>query len=271
MARFAARFKSAGFTVAPETYELMREIVASGELEALRPERVWQETSKALQEDRPDVYFEVLRECAALARVFPEIDALFGVPQPERWHPEIDTGVHTLLALRLAAKISNSETVRFAVLTHDLGKAATPKLLLPRHHGHEDRTLPILERLCERLPVPNRFRELAATRCPLSRLGAPRRGAASADDHEAHRRRRRAAATRTVRGIPAGLRGRRARPQGPRGTHRTTKPRSCGALCARPAASMRDACRPNASSKGARLGEALQAERLKAVKAALRD
>ena len=139
----------------------MREIVASGELEALRPERVWQETSKALQEDRPDVYFEVLRECAALARVFPEIDALFGVPQPERWHPEIDTGVHTLLALRLAAEISNSETVRFAVLTHDLGKAATPKLLLPSHHGHEHRTLPILAQLCERLPVPNRFRELA--------------------------------------------------------------------------------------------------------------
>jgi tRNA nucleotidyltransferase (CCA-adding enzyme) len=161
VARFAARFKSLGFTVAPETNELMREIVASGELEALRPERVWQETSKALQEDRPDVYFEVLRECCALARVFPEIDALFGVPQPERWHPEIDTGVHTLLALRLAARISSSDAVRFAVLTHDLGKAATPKPLLPRHHGHEHRTRPILEGLCERLPVPNRFRELA--------------------------------------------------------------------------------------------------------------
>ena len=161
VARFAARFKNLGFTVADETTQLMREIVDSGELEALRPERVWQETLKALQEERPEVYFEVLRECGALARVFPEIEALFGVPQPERWHPEVDTGVHTLMALKLAAEISDSESVRFAVLTHDLGKAATPKLLLPRHHGHERRSVEILETLCERLPVPNRFRDLA--------------------------------------------------------------------------------------------------------------
>ena len=161
VARFAARFASLGFSVAPETLELMKEIVAAGEMEALRPERVWQETVKALATQRPDVYVETLRTCGALARIFPEVDALFGVPQPEQWHPEIDTGVHTLMALRMAAQLSRSETVRFAVLVHDLGKGTTPKELLPRHHGHEQRSEDLLERLCERLPVPNRFRDLA--------------------------------------------------------------------------------------------------------------
>ena len=161
VARFAARFAPLGFTIAAETLELMKEIVAAGEMEALRPERVWQETVKALATERPDVYFETLRACGALKRIFPEVDALFGVPQPEQWHPEIDTGVHTLMALRMAAQLSRSETVRFAVLVHDLGKATTPKELLPRHHGHEQRSEELLEGLCSRLPVPNRFRDLA--------------------------------------------------------------------------------------------------------------
>ena len=161
VARFAARFSELGFTVAAETQALMAEIVASGEIDALRPERVWQETVKALGESRPDVYFEVLRACGALAHVFPEVDALFGVPQPAQWHPEIDTGVHVLMALRCAARLSPSETVRFAVLTHDLGKAATPQALLPSHHGHERRSEELLAKLCARLPVPNRFRDLA--------------------------------------------------------------------------------------------------------------
>jgi tRNA nucleotidyltransferase (CCA-adding enzyme) len=161
VARFAARFASLGFTIAPMTLDLMRDIVASGEMEALRPERVWQETVKALGTARPDVYFAVLRDCTALARVFPEIDALFGVPQPEQWHPEIDTGVHTLLVLRVAAQLSPNEAVRFAALTHDLGKAVTPQGLLPKHYGHEQKSEEILEKLCERLPVPNRFRDLA--------------------------------------------------------------------------------------------------------------
>ena len=270
VARFAARFKSAGFTVAPETSELMREIVASGELEALRPERVWQETSKALQEDRPDVYFEVLRECAALARVFPEIDALFGVPQPERWHPEIDTGVHTLLALRLAAEISDSETVRFAVLTHDLGKAATPKLLLPRHHGHEHRTLPILERLCERLPVPNRFRELAQHVARYHGLV-----------HRAAELR-----PRTIMQLIADVDGLRqperfeefllaceADARGRHGLEGRTYDQAELLRRALSAARGIDARLVQAESKleGALLGEALQAERLKAVKAVLRE
>ena len=161
VARFAARFAPLGFTVAPETLALMQEIVAAGEMEALRPERVWQETVKALGTERPDVYFETLRACHALARVFPEVAALFGIPQPPQWHPEIDTGVHTLMALKMAASLSRSETVRFAVLTHDLGKATTPTDLLPRHHGHEQRSEELLEKLCARLPVPNRFRDLA--------------------------------------------------------------------------------------------------------------
>jgi tRNA nucleotidyltransferase (CCA-adding enzyme) len=161
VARFAARFKNLGFTIAQETTRLMAAIVEGGEMEALRPERVWQETVKALREKRPEIYFEVLRDCGGLARLFPEVDALFGVPQPERWHPEIDTGVHVMMALQLAAQLSPSETVRFAVLTHDLGKATTPKLMLPGHHGHEERSVQLLEDLCDRFPVPNRFRDLA--------------------------------------------------------------------------------------------------------------
>jgi tRNA nucleotidyltransferase (CCA-adding enzyme) len=161
VARFAARFAKLGFTVAPETQNLMAEIVASGEMEALTPERVWQETAKALGENDPAAYIDVLRECGALARVFPEVDALFGVPQSERWHPEIDTGVHVLLALKIAARLTSAPTVRFAVLTHDLGKGTTPKALLPAHHGHERRSEELLAALCARLPVPNRFRDLA--------------------------------------------------------------------------------------------------------------
>ena len=131
----------------------------SGEMIALRPERIWQETLKALGTDQPDTYFTVLRECGALREVFPEIDGLFGIPQPERWHPEVDCGVHTLMALRIAARLSKAETVRFAVLTHDLGKATTPAAMLPKHHGHERRSEQLLEQLCARVPVPNRFRD----------------------------------------------------------------------------------------------------------------
>jgi tRNA nucleotidyltransferase (CCA-adding enzyme) len=161
VARFLARFGSLGFTVAPETLDLMREIAGSGELEALRPERVWQETDKALGERCPSLYFESLRACGALARVFPEVDALFGVPQPARWHPEIDTGVHTMLVLDVAAELSAEPQIRFAALTHDLGKADTPAERLPTHRGHEERSVAKIASLCERLPVPRRYRELA--------------------------------------------------------------------------------------------------------------
>jgi tRNA nucleotidyltransferase (CCA-adding enzyme) len=161
LARFAARFAPLGFTVADETRELMKRIVAAGEVAALVPERVWKETSRALCEARPDVYFEVLRDCGALAVIFPEVDALYGVPQPVKWHPEIDTGVHVMMALRLAAKIDAPLAVRFAVLAHDLGKARTPQEKWPAHHGHEALGVEPIEALCARLKVPTQLRELA--------------------------------------------------------------------------------------------------------------
>jgi tRNA nucleotidyltransferase (CCA-adding enzyme) len=161
VARFAAQLHHHGFSVAPETMQLMTEIAASGELAALRPERIWAETQKGLSTPRPDVFLETLRACEALARVYPEVDRLFGVPQPARWHPEIDTGVHTLMALRVAARLSDRLDVRFAVMTHDLGKGATPKAMLPSHHGHGRRSVELIRSLADRLPVPTRLRELA--------------------------------------------------------------------------------------------------------------
>jgi tRNA nucleotidyltransferase (CCA-adding enzyme) len=161
VARFAARYAPLGFTVAPETMALMRRMVADGEAGALVAERVWTETEKALGEPCPDVFISVLRESGALAVVYPEIDALFGVPQPEKWHPEIDTGVHQLLSLREAVKLGGGVAARFAVLMHDLGKGATPPAVWPAHHGHEDAGVALVEKLCERLRVPNNLRELA--------------------------------------------------------------------------------------------------------------
>jgi tRNA nucleotidyltransferase (CCA-adding enzyme) len=161
VARFAAQLEHHGFSVAGPTLERMTSMSESGELNALSPERVWLETRKALATRRPDVFFEVLRECTALGVVFPEIEALFGVPQPPRWHPEIDTGAHTLMALRLAAELSDSIGIRFAVLTHDLGKGTTPRHLLPSHHGHGRRSVELIDRLCERLPVPKSVHRLA--------------------------------------------------------------------------------------------------------------
>jgi tRNA nucleotidyltransferase (CCA-adding enzyme) len=136
-------------------------MVADGEADALVAERVWAETEKALGEERPDVFIEVLRDCGALKIVYPEIDALFGVPQPAKWHPEVDTGVHQLLSLRAAVTLGGGVPVRFAVLMHDLGKALTPAAVLPSHHGHEDAGVVEVEKLCERLRVPNHLRELA--------------------------------------------------------------------------------------------------------------
>jgi tRNA nucleotidyltransferase (CCA-adding enzyme) len=161
VARFAARFAPLGFTVAPETMELMRRIAASGELAALVPERVWQELHKTLQMPAPWMFFEVLREAHALAVIFPEIDALFGVPQPEQWHPEIDAGVHTLMVLEQACQLTADPIVRFAALVHDLGKGTTPKEEWPRHVAHEHRGVPLIEQLCVRLRVPNAYRDLA--------------------------------------------------------------------------------------------------------------
>lgn len=161
LARFAARFADLGFTVAPETVALMRGMVESGEVDALVPERVWQETHKALTESRPDAFLAVLRDCGALARVFPELDRLYGVPQPERWHPEIDTGVHLGLVMRQAALLTPEPRIRFAALLHDLGKGETPRELWPRHIGHEERSARLVRQLSDRLRVPTDYRHLA--------------------------------------------------------------------------------------------------------------
>ncbi|WP_144143638.1 multifunctional CCA addition/repair protein [Paraburkholderia sp. BCC1884] len=159
IARFAARFTD--FTVAPDTLTLMRKMVADGEVDALVAERVWQEVSRGLMEKQPSRMFAVLRECGALARILPEIDALFGVPQRADYHPEVDTGVHVMMVLDHAARQGYTLPVRFAALTHDLGKATTPEDVLPRHIGHEERSVALLRPLCERLRVPNECRDLA--------------------------------------------------------------------------------------------------------------
>jgi tRNA nucleotidyltransferase (CCA-adding enzyme) len=165
VARFAARFAHLGFTIADETLQLMRGMVASGGVDHLTPERVWQETYKALEEPSPWVYFETLRLTGSLKVVFPEIDALFGIPQPEMHHPEIDCGIHTLLTLKQACQLSPSPCVRFAALVHDLGKALTPKDNWPRHYNHEKLGLKAIKHLCKRNRIPNAFRELGLLTC----------------------------------------------------------------------------------------------------------
>ena len=158
VARFAARL---GFRVADETLQIMQELSASGELAALSPERIWMETERALGEKYPVRFIQTLRDCQALKELFPEIDRLFGVPQPEQYHPEIDTGVHTLMALAQAARITDNPMVRFAVLVHDLGKGETPACDWPKHTGHETRGVVLVENICSRYRVPNAFRDLA--------------------------------------------------------------------------------------------------------------
>jgi tRNA nucleotidyltransferase (CCA-adding enzyme) len=157
-ARFAARF---GFSIAPETQVLMTSMVQHGEVDALLPERVWQELARALMEKQPSRFFTALRECGALQKIFPEIDALFGVPQPAGYHPEIDCGIHVMLVLDDAARHNHALPVRFAALTHDLGKGNTPKEILPRHIGHEQRGVTLLQALCARTRVPAECRDLA--------------------------------------------------------------------------------------------------------------
>ncbi|MFH1494587.1 MAG: multifunctional CCA addition/repair protein [Pseudomonadota bacterium] len=159
LARFAARFEQ--FSIAPETLELMREMVRNGEVDALVPERVWQELAKGLMERRPSRMFQTLRECGALIRILPEVDRLFGVPQPVQYHPEIDTGIHVMMAIDYAANRDYPLEVRFAALTHDLGKGTTPQIEWPRHIAHEQRSFELIKPLCVRLRVPNDCRDLA--------------------------------------------------------------------------------------------------------------
>jgi len=161
VAKFAARFSDLGFRIAGETMALMRSMVAAGEVDSLVPDRVWRETEEALRGKNARVFFEVLRNCGALQRLFPEVDGLFGVPQPAKWHPEIDTGLHTMMVLDQAELLSTDIDVRFAALTHDLGKGTTPKKELPSHPGHEIRGIKLIRRMDERLPIPRSCRNLA--------------------------------------------------------------------------------------------------------------
>lgn len=161
VARFLARYAPLGFEVAPETLDVMRTMVTAGEVDALVPERIWRELDRALSEPQPRAAIELLRHCGALRVIMPEVDALFGVPQPPEWHPEIDTGEHTLLTLQVAAARGASTPIRFALLMHDLGKALTPKEQWPRHRGHEQLGVRAIDDLCTRLRVPLDYRELA--------------------------------------------------------------------------------------------------------------
>jgi len=161
LARFTARYTPLGFAPADETMELCRAMVQAGEVDSLVAERVWQELSKALGEDRPDAFIRVLRDCGALARLFPALDALFGVPQRPEYHPEVDSGEHTLMVLLQAVRLGADGEVRFAALVHDLGKGVTPKAEWPRHIRHEHRGVPLVEELCERYRVPRNHRDLA--------------------------------------------------------------------------------------------------------------
>jgi tRNA nucleotidyltransferase (CCA-adding enzyme) len=159
VARFAARF--ADFTVAPETMALMREMVEAGEVDALVAERVWQELARGLMESKPSRMFDVLRECGALAKLLPEVQRLWGVPQRAEYHPEVDTGIHLMMVLDMCAQLRAPLAVRFACLTHDLGKGTTPSEILPKHIGHEERGARLLKNVCDRLRVPTECRELA--------------------------------------------------------------------------------------------------------------
>lgn len=159
-AKFAARFSKLGFRIAPDTRDLMRRIVGDGEADALVADRVWKETEAALAGPYPRLYFEALRACGALRVILPEVNALFGVPQPANWHPEIDTGMHTMMVLEQAAELSDAVEVRFAALVHDLGKGTTRLADLPSHPGHERRGRALIKAMCERLPVPRACRDL---------------------------------------------------------------------------------------------------------------
>ncbi|CDS53611.1 tRNA nucleotidyltransferase [Polaromonas sp. CG9_12] len=159
LARFAARF--ADFSIAPETLAMMCEMVEDGEVDALVPERVWQELARGLMEHKPSRMLDVLRECGALKHLLPEVDRLWGVPQRAQYHPEVDTGIHLMMVLDMAAQLGAPLPVRFACLCHDLGKGTTPADVLPRHIGHEERSARLLKGVCQRLRVPVECRDIA--------------------------------------------------------------------------------------------------------------
>lgn len=161
VARFAARYHGYGFRLAPETLALMQQMVSAGEVDALVPERIWQELQRALTEPHPEQFFLLLKDCGALKVIMPEIDCLWGIPNPEKYHPEIDTGVHIMMVLQQACLLSDDPVMRFAALTHDLGKGVTPPEHWPSHRGHEELGVAVIEQLCQRLRVPSDYKQLA--------------------------------------------------------------------------------------------------------------
>lgn len=163
--RFLARFHYLDFTIADETLQLMRDMVAAGEVDALVPERVWQETHKALGERNPEQFILALRECGALKILFPELDRLFGVPQVKEYHPEVDTGIHVMMVVQQCCLLTDNTVTRFAALMHDLGKGITPADILPHHYDHEEKGVPLVTDLCKRFKVPNEYRQLAEMTC----------------------------------------------------------------------------------------------------------
>jgi len=165
IARFLARFHHLGFSIAEETLSLMQQMVDAGEVDALVPERVWQEMAKALCEPNPEQFILALRECGALKVLLPEIDQLFGVPQVKAYHPEVDTGVHVMMVVQQCCRLTSKPVTRFAALMHDLGKGITPQDILPHHYGHEESGLPLVKAVCDRLKVPNEYRQLAEMTC----------------------------------------------------------------------------------------------------------
>ncbi len=165
VARFSARFYHLGFTIAPETLKLMQDIVNSGEMGSLPAERIWIEWEKSLRTDSPQIFLQVLRDCGALSVLLPEFDRLFGIPQPEKWHPEIDTGIHTLMVTEQAAKLTQDPVIRFAAQTHDLGKGLTPETEWPSHKRHCQLGLSAIKNICDRFKIPNMYREIALIVC----------------------------------------------------------------------------------------------------------
>jgi tRNA nucleotidyltransferase (CCA-adding enzyme) len=165
VARFAARYHNYGFTVADETIQLMAKISNSGELASLSGERVWQEMQRSLAENNPEIFFQVLRDCGALEKIWPDLSSLWGVPNPEKWHPEICSGIHTIMVLQQAVKLSPKTSVRFAAICHDLGKSLTLKENWPRHQSHEKSGLLLVKKICEQLKVPNDHKSLALKVC----------------------------------------------------------------------------------------------------------
>ena len=211
VARFLARFQPLGFSVAPETLARMRAMVAAGEVDALVPERVWQETGRALGEPAPEAWLRLLHDCGALARILPELDALYGVPQPEKWHPEIDTGLHMELVLQAAADLTPEPRIRFAALMHDLGKGRTPRSSWPRHIGHEERSVALVREVAARLRVPTDYRELAELAARWHGLAHRARGTAPAHRARTAGGLRRVPPAGTLPRTAARLRGRPSR------------------------------------------------------------